>query len=154
MWSLVLNVPSTELARTSSPQICTWLRTAYVGLRCDVCSPSLYSPRRSCAGSLCQNVVDHGSFTTSSLRTALRIRPIRWAFIRLRMILDLTTRIRFPSLSRNAGGGSMALSSPHYMVLSSSTIFTVLRTALRASSGYISNSSTKLSISSFLGLPS
>jgi hypothetical protein len=75
--SLTLNDHSTELVRTSSLQVCTWLKIMCVGLRCDLCLRYLHSPRRSFAEGLCQNVADCGFFTTSSLCMPLRIRRIR-----------------------------------------------------------------------------
>jgi chitin synthase len=79
--SLALNVYSMELAQTSSPQICTWLRTACVEMRCDLWCLLLYSPCRSYVGSLYRNAGDHGFFITSSLRTPSRIHQIRCAII-------------------------------------------------------------------------
>jgi hypothetical protein len=60
---------------------------------------------------------------------------------------------RFPSLSRNVAGGSMARSSLRYTVRSSSITYIALRTAFGANFGYTSSLSTRPSISSSLGLP-
>lgn len=78
VWKLALNIYSMELARTSLPQICIWLRIVYVEFdMISILVSHIYALGRSYAGNWCRNVEDHGFFTMSSPRTESPTRRTR-----------------------------------------------------------------------------